>query len=88
MRNNRRSERHLILQTGRIRGAGQVDALECALLNVSADGACILVPSSADVPTEFTLWIDGEVGARTCTIAWKAGARVGVSFCQTKRMEL
>jgi hypothetical protein len=87
MTNNRRSERHLTLRTGKIMSAGGADALECAILNVSAHGACLLVPSSVEVPHEFSLSIDGETAMRSCTVAWKSGARLGVSFDLSRRMD-
>ena len=80
MTDNRRSKRHLVLQTGKIIPDGQTNALDCAILNISAQGACILLPKRVNVPKEFDLLIDGEMAPRPCTVAWKTGARVGVSF--------
>jgi hypothetical protein len=80
MSDHRRSERHLVLKTGQIISAESTNALDCAILNVSAQGACILIPNRASVPNEFGLRIDGEIAVRPCTVAWRTGARVGVSF--------
>jgi hypothetical protein len=83
---NRFSERHLVLRTAKIIPlVGLTDSFDCAILNVSTQGACILIPTNANVPDEFALVIDGETVTRPCTVAWKAGARVGVSFGLTHR---
>jgi PilZ domain len=76
----RRGERHLTLRTGKIIAANEASAFECAILNISARGACILVPDGAKAPTTFTLLIDGEAESQSCKLAWREGPRIGVSF--------
>jgi PilZ domain len=76
----RKSERHLTFRTGRIVAASHDYSLECAILNVSQHGACILVPVGAKTEDRFTLFIDGSDEARLCTVAWREGSRIGVSY--------
>ncbi len=74
----RRSERRLTLKTGRIIAAN--GSLECAILNVSEHGACILVPDGSLTGDHFALLIDGDHEPHYCTVAWRDGARIGVSY--------
>jgi len=78
--NKRRSERHLTLQTGKIVCPGGTLSIDCAILNISDHGACILVPIGATVPASFTLSLDHDQSFHGCTLAWREGARIGASF--------
>ena len=55
-------------------------AIDCAVLNVSAGGACILVPEGSRVPGSFMLRVDNEAPMRDCKFAWREGCKIGVSF--------
>ncbi len=79
MHENRKISRELILQTARIRVPDQ-DAIDCAVLNISKSGACILVPAGAEISDFFELAIDHEEAIRQCRRVWQDGARVGVTF--------
>ena len=81
-RGQRRSERHLTFKTARIVAHNHDYSLECVLLNISQHGACILVPVGARVEDRFTLFIDGDGGEQPhhCVVAWRDGARLGVSY--------
>jgi len=76
----RRSERRLTLKSAKIMAANHDYALECAILNVSQHGACILVPLGSRVEDRFTLFIDGDEVPHRCTVAWRDGSRIGVSY--------
>jgi len=78
----RRSERHLTLKTAKITCADETFSLDCAILDVSNHGACILVPKGAPLPEEFTLRLDHDKSLHRCRRAWRKGARVGVSFVE------
>lgn len=80
MSNHRRSERRLTLRTGKIFPPDREFSFDCAVLNISTHGACVLVPDGASVPENFTLRIDRDDAAHSCTLAWREGARIGVSF--------
>jgi hypothetical protein len=77
---HRRSERRLTLKTGRLVVENDAYSLECAILNVSDHGACLLVPLGAVTGDRFTLLIDRSDEARLCTVAWREGSRIGVSY--------
>jgi hypothetical protein len=77
---HRRSIRRLTFATGRVVGENDAYSVECALLNVSDHGACLLIPDGATTGDRFTLFIDGSDQAHFCTVAWRDGPRMGVSY--------
>ena len=79
-RRHRRSERHLTFRTARIVAAHHDYSVACVLLNMSQDGACILVPVGAKIEDHFSLFIDGDGATHRCTVAWRDGSRLGVSY--------
>lgn len=79
MREHRRDDRVLILKSGRIR-LGDMRAIDCAILNVSQSGACLLIPRDTAVPVRFELVMDPDPTSRACAVVWREGARVGVTF--------
>ncbi len=76
----RRHPRQLVLKTGKLDCAGEGGMVDCALLNISRSGACVLVPDSAAIPNSISMIIDGDNVVRRCNVAWRAGARIGVAF--------
>jgi hypothetical protein len=70
----------MTLQTAKILADGVTDGIDCAVLNVSETGACILVPPGVAISETFELAIDNEEAIRTCTLVWQDGARIGVTF--------
>jgi PilZ domain len=80
MLENRNNERHLTLRTGKIILANEPDHIDCAVLNISRSGACILVPAGAAVSDFFELAIDCEEAPRNCRRVWQDGCRIGVAF--------
>ena len=79
-RGQRRSERHLTFMSARIVAANHDYSIECAILNVSQHGACILATAGARIEDRFALFIDGSEEPRHCTVAWREGPRIGVSY--------
>ena len=80
MLENRKSTREMTLQTAKILADGETDGIDCAVLNISQTGACILVPPGVAISDTFELAIDNEEAIRTCTLVWQDGARIGVTF--------
>ncbi|RAI39325.1 PilZ domain-containing protein [Rhodoplanes roseus] len=78
----RRSPRYLTLATAQIAAAAGV--LDCAVLNVSAGGACLLVNDAAAVPEVFDLLVDPERFRIRCALAWRTRHHVGVAFLPTE----
>ena len=79
-RGARRSERRLTFKSGKIVAVNHDYSLECAVLNVSQHGACVLVPVGSRIEDRFTLFIDGSEVPHDCTVAWRDGSRIGVSY--------
>jgi hypothetical protein len=52
----------------------------CRVLNISADGAAIDVPSAAYVPDCFELMTERDRLIRKCRIVWIRQNRIGVAF--------
>lgn len=78
LRRQRRHPRFLTLATGRI--VNQGDAIDCAVVNVSVGGACLLVPDAAAVPDVFELVVDpGRIRVR-CVGVWRHQHHLGVAF--------
>ena len=76
----RRAQRHLTLRTGRILAEDGQGTVDCAVLNISQTGACILVPAGTMIPEGFELAIDCETMVRNCQVVWRDGPRIGLSF--------
>lgn len=82
MANLREHPRVLTLKTARVVADNMTAPIDCAILNLSDGGACILVPRLAQVPDDFHLIVDPEEVTRTCKVRWKSGCRVGLVFVQ------
>jgi hypothetical protein len=82
---HRRHSRDLVLRTGKIVRALGAAAIDCAILNISQSGACILVPPEADIPQSFDLSVDPDDTVYRCETVWKAGPKIGLTFVGTPR---
>ena len=58
--------------------------IDCLVRNLSADGACVQVESTAGLPTEVHLAIGKDADLRACNIIWESANRVGLSFKQSE----
>jgi hypothetical protein len=76
----RTSRRHLTLKTAKIVFEHTRSSVDCAILNISDGGACILVPRLADIPNAFRLVVDPDGKTYACSVRWKSGNRVGLAF--------
>ena len=76
----RKSSRVLVLKTGAIRLHHGMVPIDCAVLNMSATGACILVPSGVSLPLRFELIVDREPRGHRCRMMWREGGKIGVEF--------
>ena len=83
MVNCRTHRRTLIFMTGKLNIPGSSSIVDCAVLDVSERGACILVPDAAAIPTAFGLTIDRTNATYQCCVRWKKRNRIGVSFQST-----
>ena len=78
----RREARQLTLKTGKISALYLASDIDCAILDISESGACLLVPFGVKVPASFDLTIDPGQDSYVCKVAWRVGSKMGVSFPQ------
>ena len=78
--NKRQDARVLVLETGTIRAERDGAPVDCAVLNVSTSGACILVPKEVPLPDRFELRFDRDGTNHSCRMVWREGGRLGVAF--------
>jgi len=76
----RASHRSRTLRGGKILFNDRRSVLDCAVRNLSPEGACLQVESLVGVPAAFELLIDGEEAPRLCRLAWHSHDRAGVEF--------
>jgi hypothetical protein len=76
----RKNLRHLTLKTAKIVFDDMSSPIDCAILNISDGGACILVPRLAEIPDVFRLVVDPNGTTHLCGVRWKSGNRVGLAF--------
>jgi hypothetical protein len=77
------NERRTSVRHPRYKGASIVfnrlgSVISCTLRNISANGACLIVPADLFVPAEFKLLIEGAM--HSCVVAWRRPERVGVKY--------
>ena len=75
----RKTRRHRVLETGLIR-FGDLSVC-CAIRNMSETGAALDISVRSVVPDQFTLIVVRKKKIYSCTVIWRKGPRVGVSFC-------
>jgi hypothetical protein len=80
MSERRREQRQLTLKTAKIKSLDSRPDIDCAILDISAGGARILLPAAVDLPDTFYLAIDPDGRIKICRVVWKSGNGVGVSF--------
>jgi hypothetical protein len=52
----------------------------CRVVNISADGAAIVVPNAVFVPDRFQLMTEADRLVRKCQVVWIQQNRIGVAF--------
>ncbi len=80
MAERKRYPRLRTLKAGKIVFDRRNCVIDCMVRNVSAAGACLVLPSTVGVPDRFDLLIASEAHARACRVAWKDDTRLGVTF--------
>ncbi len=80
-RRERRSETRVGINTvGEIKYGAAGHTIPCTVLDLTANGAGLNVPSTFGIPPVFQLKVRGEEYARHCRVVWARGGRLGVSF--------
>lgn len=77
---HRLNERLLTLKIVKV--LTETRTIECAMLNISVGGACILLPKNNVLPDNFYLAIDNANNFLACRLIWTEGAVNGVQFVQ------
>ena len=54
--------------------------IECVIVNRSASGVCVEVDGPATVAGQFLLTIGTEDLNRRCSVIWRLGRRLGLTF--------
>jgi len=54
--------------------------VNCIVRDLGNHGACLHLPSTANLPAKFDLSFDTGLTLRKCRIAWQTLTNVGVSF--------
>lgn len=78
-KDRRASERRKLLRTATITYPGSSWPIPCVLLDISADGARLAMPTQS-FPDEFQLVVESEAISRPCRVVWRKGDEAGVSF--------
>jgi hypothetical protein len=81
MLDRRRFPRTQVFKGAKIISADRAP-VSCIVRNLGNHGACLQLPSTADLPAEFDLSFDTGLTLRKCRIAWQTITNVGVSFEQ------
>jgi hypothetical protein len=80
MGDRRTGQRLVTLKTGKIEIPDSVSTLDCAIFNISARGALILVLHPGAVTEYFKMTIEQTGTAYTCRRVWSEGHKMGVLF--------
>ena len=76
--NNRKNERHQVLETGTI--SFQASKIDCAVHDISAGGAKLEIDGDIVIPDSFDLLMHNESGKQRCHVVWRKQAWIGVAF--------
>jgi hypothetical protein len=79
MTDKRRAPRRRVLKGGQI-SFHRLGTIDCAVRNLSATGACLIVASPIGIPDEFDFIMDRDKIPRRCRIEWRSANKIGVSF--------
>lgn len=80
MDEKRTLRRRRVLKTGRIILAGHRSELDCAVHDLTEDGASLEVASPIGIPDRFDLMVGDERTPRPCHVRWRSARRIGVDF--------
>lgn len=72
--------RKRVLKGARIVFNGRSSTMSCTVRDVSDTGARLRVAQGQAVPSQFDLLIDVDGFEAPCTVAWRKGEEVGVTF--------
>jgi hypothetical protein len=76
----RRGRRARTLKGGRIVFNGGYSSFECTIRNLSDSGALLKFGDVLGIPNHFELETETGRARRKCTVRWRSGTLIGVSF--------
>jgi len=80
MWDRRTGQRSVTLKTGKIAMPNSASTLDCAIFNISARGALIVVTHPGAITEYFNMMIEQTGTTYTCRRVWSEGHRLGVLF--------
>jgi hypothetical protein len=80
MQDRRRSPRHKTLLAGQIVYGANRFTIDCAVRDLSADGAKLTFAGAPGLPDEFDLEIPQRGQTCRCEVRWRKGSQLGVLF--------
>lgn len=80
----RKSKRVTTFKKGKVIFNNGHSVLECTVRNLSKNGACLQLPCHIELPTVFTLAIEGGE-KHQCETVWFANDKVGVKYTSESR---
>jgi hypothetical protein len=78
MEDRRKSTRAEVEETAYISSGGA--STRCQIINVSDDGAAIIVPDPSNIPSRFQLMTEKDRVIRNCALIWIMDNRIGIMF--------
>lgn len=78
MDNHRKNQRSRMLKSAKIVVSPKAPKIECAVRNISADGACLEFSTTFGIPPNFEFLLGGT--RRDCRVVWRTDTRLGVAF--------
>lgn len=76
----RRAVRKRVLKGATIAFNGRASTMSCTVKDISDTGARLRVSKDVAVPSHFDLIIEMDGLEASCTVAWRRGEEVGVTF--------
>lgn len=80
MDNRRGAVRLRTLKSGKVVFNDGNSVVDCVVRDLSESGAKLKVVSIVGIPDHFSLALEGERNGRACSIAWRKGSELGVTF--------
>jgi PilZ domain len=77
-RSHRFEPKGLVAKTGQIFLSPSGNPIECSVVDLSSDGACLESAAMLDLPNRFEFRHGGV--RRFCTLAWRRRFRFGITF--------
>jgi len=80
MQERRRAARTRVVKAAQLIFGQHSSVIDCTVRNLSGGGACLQIPSPAELPEAFELSFDSFRSARQCRVRWRTEDSIGVSF--------